>query len=136
MSSQTDIQKQITDRILEGLKNGVVPWRKTWRPDKNCGAPANAISGRNYSGINPILLDLVAMSRNYTSRFWATFEQWKSIGAQVQKRPTDCQPGRWGTQIVFYKQIKKTKIAENGEEKIDTFPVMRTFTVFSADPRS
>ena len=132
MSSQTDIQKQITDRILEGLKNGVVPWRKPWRPDKNCGAPANGISGRNYTGINPILLNLVAMSRGYSSRFWATFEQWKSIGAQVQKRPADCQPGRWGTQIVFYKQIKKTKI-ENGEEKTDSFPIMRTFTVFNVD---
>ena len=133
MPSQSEIQKQITDRILEGLKAGCIPWRKTWRPDKNCGAPANGISGRCYSGINPILLDLVSMSRGYSSRFWATFEQWKSIGAQVQKRPTECQPGRWGTQIVFYKQIKKTKIAENGVEKTDTFPIMRTFTVFNVD---
>ena len=133
MPSQTEIQKQITDRIIEGLKNGVVPWKKNWRPDKNCGAPANAISGRCYSGCNILLLDLVAISRNYTSRYWATFEQWKSIGAQVQKRPADCKPGRWGTQIVFYKQIKKTKITENGEEKTDTFPIMRTFTVFNVD---
>src|SRR5450755_2498556 len=132
MPSQSEIQQQITARIIEGLKNGVVPWRKTWRPDKNSGSPANAISGRNYSGINPILLDLVAMSRGYTSRFWGTFDQWKSLGAQVQKRPADCKPGQWGTQIVFYKQVKKTKI-ENGEEKTDTFPVLRTFTVFNVD---
>ena len=38
MSSQTEIQQQITNRIIEGLKNGVVPWRKTWRPDKNSGS--------------------------------------------------------------------------------------------------
>jgi antirestriction protein ArdC len=132
MPSQSDIQQQITTRILEGLKNGVVPWRKTWRPDKNSGSPANAISGRNYSGINPILLDLVAMSRGYSSRFWATYQQWTSIGAQVKQRPADCKPGQWGTSIVFYKQIKKTKI-ENGEEKTDTFPVLRTFTVFNVD---
>jgi antirestriction protein ArdC len=65
MPSQFEIQKQINSKIIEGLKNGVVPWRKTWRPDKNSGAPANAISGRCSSGINPILLDLVAMSRGY-----------------------------------------------------------------------
>ena len=102
MPSQTEIQKQITDRILEGLKAGCIPWRKTWRPDKNSGAPANAISSRSYSGINPILLDLVAMSRGYTSRFWATYDQWTNLGAQVRKRPADCKPGQWGTQIVFY----------------------------------
>jgi antirestriction protein ArdC len=132
MPSQSEIQQQITARILEGLKSGVVPWRKTWRPDKNSGSPANAISRRCYSGINPILLDLVGMSRGYTSRFWATYQQWASIGAQVKKRPTEVERGQWGTQIVFYKQIKKTKI-ENGEEKTDTFPVLRTFMVFNCD---
>ena len=132
MPSQTEIQQQITARILEGLRNGVVPWRKTWRPDKNSGAPANAISSRCYSGVNPILLDLVSMSRGYTSRFWATYQQWASIGAQVKQRPADCKAGQFGTTIVFYKQVKKTRI-ENGEEKTDTFPVLRTFTVFNCD---
>jgi antirestriction protein ArdC len=132
MPSQSEIQQQITNRILEGLKNGVVPWRKTWRPDKNSGAPANAISSRSYSGCNVLLLDLVAMTRSYTSRFWATYDQWASLGAQVQKRPADCKPGQWGTQIVFYKQVKKTKI-ENGEKKKETFPVLRTYTVFNVD---
>ena len=132
MTSQFEIQQQITDRILEGLKNGVVPWRKTWRPDPNSGSPTNAISRRPYSGINPILLDLVAMSRGYTSRYWATYQQWASIGAQVKKRPADVKPGDFGTTIVFYKQVKKTKI-ENGEEKTEKFPILRTFTVFNVD---
>ena len=132
MPTQSEIQKQITDRILEGLKAGCIPWRKTWRPDQNSGSPANAVSGRPYSGINPILLDLVAMSRGYTSRYWATFAQFKSIGAQVKQRPAACKPGQWGTTIVFYKQIKKTKI-ENGVETTDTFPIMRTFTVFNVE---
>jgi antirestriction protein ArdC len=132
MPSQSEIQQQITSRIIEGLKAGCIPWKKTWSPDKNSGAPASAISRRCYSGVNPILLDLVAMSRGYTSRFWATYQQWASLGAQVRKRPADSKPGQWGTQIVFYKQIKKTKI-ENGEEKTDTFPVLRTFTVFNID---
>jgi antirestriction protein ArdC len=72
------------------------------------------------------------MSRGYTSRFWGTFDQWKSLGAQVQKRPADVKPGCWGTQIVFYRQIKKTKI-ENGEEKKETFPLLRSYCVFNID---
>lgn len=132
MPSQVEIQRQITERILDGLKNGVVPWRKSWRADKNSGAPANVISKRPYSGVNPILLDLVAMSRGYSSRFWGTFEQWKGIGAQIRKRPADCKPGQWGTSVIFYRQIKKTRI-EDGEEKTDTFPILRTYCVFNID---
>lgn len=132
MPSQSEIQQQITARILDGLKNGVVPWRKPWRLDPNSGSPANVISRRAYSGINPILLDLVAMSRGYTSRFWATYQQWASLGAQVKKRPSNVKPGQWGTNIVFYKQVKKTKL-ENGEEKTNSFPMLKTYTVFNVD---
>ncbi len=61
MPTQAEIQQQITARIIEGLKNGVVPWRS----DKNSGSPASVISRRPYSGINPIRLDLVAMDRGH-----------------------------------------------------------------------
>jgi antirestriction protein ArdC len=133
MPSQTEIQSQITARILEGLKNGVVAWRKPWRLDPNSGSPTNVISKRPYSGINPILLDLVAMERGYTSRHWGTYQQWASLGAQVQKRPDNVKPGQWGTQVVFYKQIKKKRLNDQGDEKTETFPVLRTFTVFNID---
>jgi hypothetical protein len=45
------------------------------RLNKNSGASPNAISGRRCHAINPILLDLVAISRGYTSRIWATYQQ-------------------------------------------------------------
>lgn len=132
MPSQAEIQKQITTRILDGLKNGTIPWRKPWRHDKNAGAPANVISKRPYSGINPILLDLAAMSRGHVSRYYGTYQQWQSLGAQVQKRPDDVKPGQWGTQIVFYKKVKRTRL-ENGEERTETFPLLKFYTVFNID---
>src|SRR5450759_5838498 len=48
-----DIYQAITDRIIESLENGVAPWVKPWA---SCGAPRNAVTGREYSGINMILL--------------------------------------------------------------------------------
>lgn len=133
MPSQSEIQQQITARIVEGLKNGVVAWRKPWRLDPNSGSPTNVISHRAYSGINPILLDLVAMERGYASRHWGTYVQWCSLGGQVKKRPADVKPGQWGTQIVFYKQVKRKRLNDQGDEKTETFPVLRTFTVFNID---
>ena len=132
MPSQSEIQAEITARILAGLKQGVVPWRKPWRNDPNSGAPANVVSHRLYSGINPLLLDAVAMSRGYTSKWWGTFGQWKSLGANVKKRPGDVEPGRWGTQIVFWKEIQKTNSTEDGETT-ETFPLLRYFTLFNVE---
>ena len=120
MPSQSEIQHEITARIIDGLRNGVVPWKRTWRNDPNCGSPANALTRRPYSGINPILLDLVGMSRGYSSRWWATYEQWKTLGANVRKRPDDVKPGQWGTNIVFYRQVERTKL-ENGERRRNDF---------------
>ena len=131
MPSQNEIQSEITVRILEGLKSGTIPWRKPWRSDPNSGSPANVISKRLYSGINPILLDLVAMSRGYSTRWWGTYQQWFSLGAQVKKRPSGVPPGRWGTSVVFWKQIKK-KTTEDGEQP-ETFPLLRYFTVFNLE---
>ena len=133
MSSQAEIQKEITHRILDGRMFGVVPWRKPWRNDPNSGSPTNVLSRRSYTGVNPILLDLVAMSRGYTSRWWGTYQQWASLGAHVRKRPADVKPGDWGTNIVFWKQITKTKANEKGEEKTESFPLLRYYTVFCLD---
>ena len=133
MPSQSEIQAEITTRILDALKQGVVPWRKPWQNDPNSGAPANVVSRRLYSGVNPLLLDLVSMSRGYTSKWWGTYRQWSSLGAQVKKRPDDVKAGHWGTSVVFWKQIKKTKVTDDGEESTKTFPLLRYFTLFNLE---
>ena len=134
MATQTEIRKQITNKIIEALEQGVMPWRRPWRQSKNTGRPANVVSKRNYSGINPLLLELSGMEKQFHSRFWGTYRQWQSLGCCVQKRPADVEPGHWGTNIVFFRPIeKKTVDAKTGDEKDSKFFVMRTFCVFNAD---
>ena len=43
----------VTNKIIEKLEAGVVPWRKTWSSD----APKNLVSGKDYRGINSFLFD-------------------------------------------------------------------------------
>jgi antirestriction protein ArdC len=133
MPSQTEIQETITARIIEGLKSGLVPWKKPWRNDPNCGAAANVVSRRAYTGINPVLLDLSSQVHGFSSRFWGTFDQWKKLGGQVKKRPDNIKPGQWGTNIIFFRQVKKTKVDESGTETTESFPLMRFYTVFNLD---
>lgn len=125
MQTQTDIRSSITNRIVEALKQGKIPWRKPWSevPDP-VRLPTNFSSKRAYSGINVPLLWLTQHEKGYPISYWASFQQWKSVGASVKK-------GEKATGIVFYRQVKKNVEQEDGTKKVETFPVMRTWSVFN-----
>ena len=129
MPSQNSIREIVTNTILQSLAAGTPPWRCPWSSDNRCGSPKN-ISGRSYSGVNPILLTCSAMNHGFTSRYWATFNQWKAIGASVKSRPANVPAGRWGTTIVFSKECLKRK--ENAEEA-EKYRILRSFVVFNSD---
>jgi antirestriction protein ArdC len=84
-----DIYKMITDRIIEKLEAGTIPWHKPWR---NIGAPRNLVSKKLYRGVNIWLLT----AQGYTSPYWATIRQINQLGGQVRK-------GETSTPAVFWK---------------------------------
>ncbi len=125
MLNQNEIREGITNRIVEALKQGKIPWRRPWTEVPNpAKLPTNCLSKRAYSGINVPLLWLTENERGYPVSYWASFQQWKALGAVVKK-------GEKATQIVFYRQVKKTIEQENGEKKVETFPLLRTWSVFN-----
>ncbi len=134
MPTQNEIRQQITEKLIQALENGVMPWRKPWTTSKNTGRPANAISKRNYNGINPLLLELDALKKGFASRYWATFRQWQSLGCSVMKRPANVEAGHWGTNVILFRPFEKTTTdPKTGEEKDGKFFLMRKFCVFNAD---
>lgn len=55
-------------------------------------------------------------------------------GRQGQKCPDDVKPGQWGTNIVFFKPIKKIEVDQDtGEEEEVKFGVLKTYCLFNAD---
>lgn len=134
MANNTKIRQDITAQIVASLEKNLLPWRRPWSQSKNTGRAANVVSKRAYSGINPLILELHRMGHGFSSRFYATFDQWKLLGCMVQKRPESVESGRWGARIVFYSPLKKERIdKESGELVEDRFFIMKTYTVFSAD---
>ena len=125
MQTQTEIRSNITQRIVEALKAGKIPWRKPWSeiPDP-VRLPTNFSSKRAYSGINVPLLWLTQNEKNFPISYWASFKQWRDAGAFVRK-------GERSSQIVFYRQLKKNVEQEDGTWKVETFPVLRTWSVFN-----
>lgn len=123
MAQKVDVYQKVTDRVIEAMESGNMPWQKGW---DNCGAEMQMPlrhNGQMYRGINVILLWFEAMAHGYKSPYWMTFKQAKEYGACVRK-------GEKGTQICYFNIIEK----ENPEkEEKDKIPFLRSFTVFNAD---
>ena len=122
MSDQADIRREVTSKIVAALEAGTPPWRRPWRADRtNAGAAANAASGMSYRGVNALLLGLAG----YESRWWATYAQVQALGGRVRR-------GEHGTRIVFWRQIEKeTVFTVDGEDVIETFSLLKTYSVFN-----
>lgn len=87
----------IAEYVLKSLKEEVMPWRS------DRGIPVNPVTGKNYSGVNALVLDAVATQQGYRNKWWATYHQWASIKMQVARRPEVCI-GHWGIPIVAWEQ--------------------------------
>ena len=70
------VYEMVTERIINQLEKGIVPWRKPWTGIK--GGAYNRISKKSYSLLNQMLL-------KYEGEY-ATYNQWESLGGHVRKR--------------------------------------------------
>ena len=68
------IAERVTERILEFLKQGTIPWQKPWKGGK-FNAPRSASTGKIYRGTNLALLGCC----DYESPWWMTFAQAKKL---------------------------------------------------------
>jgi antirestriction protein ArdC len=131
---RSEIQTEMTERIVAALKLGKAPWRKPWATDPNAGRWTNIHSKKMYRGINVLLLECTAMDMGFNHRWWGTYKQWADLGCQVKKRPEDAK--YWGTRIVFweFKEIKSKDDDEDGEKKTPKkVPFLRTYVVFNLE---
>ena len=111
-----DVYALVTDRIIELLKVGTIPWQKPWT---DAGLPRNIISKRPYRGINIMLLNALGYEQN----LFLTWKQIKTISASVKK-------GEKGQFVVFFKRIELVKEI-NGEQKTENKYVLRYYKVFN-----
>lgn len=77
---QADLYQMITDRIIEGLEKGKMPWKKTWTNDPLL-MPQNYLSKKIYNGLNLLLLAF----NDYEVPFYLTFNQIKELGGSLKK---------------------------------------------------
>jgi antirestriction protein ArdC len=99
-----DIYSIVTERIINLLESGVVPWRRPWT---STGLPRNLVSKKPYRGVNFFLLS----ASKYVSPFWLTMRQANELGGHVRK-------GEESTAVVFWKidDVKQSTEGLDNEE--------------------
>lgn len=119
-TTKVDGYQVITDKIIAALESGTVPWRKPWKSLGGFG-PTSLSTGKEYRGINHLMLSMESMAKGYSSLYWGTYRQIESLGGQVRK-------GEKGTQVVLWKPFEKEI-----DGKKERFLMMRLFSVFNAE---
>lgn len=107
------VYEMVTDRIIEQLENGVIPWEKPWTGIRS-GA-FNRISKKSYSLLNQMLLK--------HDGEYATFKQWSDLGGKIRK-------GEKSEIIVFWKVLPIEEVQEDGEKVVKQIPLLKYINVF------
>lgn len=119
--SRKDIYENVTDRIIARLEEGVVPWQCPHIA--TVGFPKNFQSGREYRGINIMLLGMCG----YISPYFMTYLQARERGGQVRR-------GESGHLVVkFGEYAKKDGNQVSGvDEREEVRRYLRGYSVFNA----
>jgi antirestriction protein ArdC len=124
MSNQ--VYGYITDKIVQELEQGCVPWHKPWKTSADgIRVPTSFMSKKAYRGVNIFLLALARFKAGYDSNHWLTFKQIQALGGNVS--------GQRSEMVVFWKLLEKTAEKPTPENDTDYIPMLRYYRVFNLD---
>ena len=108
----TSVNEIVTNRIIEELEKGNIPWQRPW---STAGRYAMSHSTKKpYSLLNQMLL---------RPGEYLTFEECKREGGKVKK-------GEKGNFVVSWAKIKKVETDEEGNERTTIIPRLKYYYVF------
>lgn len=124
-----DLYQRITTQIITAIEQEAGSYQMPWNPklcgcNSSIGLPHNPVGQYSYHGINILCLWASQQDKNYLTAEWATFNQWKSVGAKVRK-------GEKGTLTVFFKSINIDSDLEDDTEKPHRHFIAKAAYVFN-----
>ncbi len=112
-----DVYQMVTDRIIEQLETGTIPWVKPWVGGKSLAI--SRVTGKPYSLLNQILINCSGGSATE----YLTYQQALKEGSHVKR-------GERGHMVVFFKPYEKVD-PDTGE--VTRHFYLRNYTVFGID---
>lgn len=128
---RANLYEQITGRIIAELEAGRVPWVQPWGTSRaGIGMPHNAVSKRNYSGVNILTLWGAVIERGFSSHAFLTFRQAIALGGSVRR-------GERGIGIIYTCRFvpgeERRRAESEGRAPSGGVPFLKWFTVFSVE---
>ena len=127
--NRANLYDEVTARIVSELEAGRLPWVQPWGSTGSVGPglPRNALTARNYSGVNVLILWGAVIEHGWPSQSWLTYGQAQSAGGCVRK-------GEHGVTVVyadrFTPEAEKERASRDGDEA-KAVPFLKWFTVFN-----
>jgi len=118
-----NVSEIVTDKVIEALNKGTIPWERPWIVGKNGSVACNLITKKPYKGINVWL----TACQGFASPYWLTFNQCRSLKGSVNK-------GEKSTMIVYWHREEKPESkADKARSKADReyYFLLRYFNVFN-----
>lgn len=110
------VYQMVTDRIIQELESGNIPWRKPWTScTLSSNVAYNRITRKPYSILNQMLLGQPGE--------YATYKQWTSVGGHVRK-------GEKSSFVVYWNMLDVEEKDDNGELQKKQIPFLRYYNVF------
>lgn len=117
-----NLRHEVTLRILSELQAGVMPWRKPWSATPGLNTPCNAVTRREYNGVNRALL--LMRAKTWPTPRYLTFKQALELGGHVRK-------GEHGTKIYFVKDLKVSEETESDEPNVRSVHMLKEYAIFN-----
>lgn len=127
--NRVSLYDEVTERIVSELEAGRLPWVQPWGGSGGSGPglPRNALTARNYSGVNVLILWGAVIEHGWPSQSWLTFRQAQEAGGCVRK-------GEHGVTVVyadrFTPEAEKERASRDGDEA-KPVAFLKRFTVFN-----
>lgn len=131
-NDRASLYDEITDKIIAELEVGRVPWVQPWgtaAAKAPLALPKNAVTGRQYGGINILVLWGSVIEHGFAGQSWLTFRQALTFGGHVRK-------GERGTTVVYadrFVPAEEKRRARETNEEAQIIPFLKRFTVFNKD---
>jgi antirestriction protein ArdC len=124
-AEKKNVYQVITDRIVELLQKGTIPWKKSWTTVR----PQNLVTGHIYHGFNRLLLS----ASEFISPYFLTAKQCHALGGRIRK-------GERGTPVVYYQNSWKLadgsysdgkNLTAEQKQSLSRSAMLKYYTVFN-----
>lgn len=132
MMTLNNAQNEFVKNLLSNLEKNHIPWRPTW--DITITKPYNAVSNREYKGVNQLNLWMTSIQHGFADPRWLTFKQANEKGYRIKKGSVGTYVSNYGLRNIETKElIKQEDLSKLSPEELKKIkPFAKTYKVFNA----